>query len=60
MDDKRGPEIDTEIYLSIFKSSVYSGHSNWYKINGHSMTGFQIYFKYKLSLHVLISVKFLM
>lgn len=42
MNDKRGPQIDTEISLSILKNSVNFVHSNLYKINGHNMTDFHI------------------
>lgn len=42
MNDKRGPEIDTEIFLSIFKNSVQFIHNDWYKINGHNMMYFHI------------------
>lgn len=56
VNDKRGPEI--EISLSIFKNSVYSGPSNWCKINGHDMTDFHILYIYiNYLLQVLISVK---
>lgn len=42
VNDQRGPKLDMKISLSIVKNSVIFVHSNWYKINGHNMTGFHM------------------